>query len=463
MFKTKQQDKIINLHKLLDDIEIASKNDARDYTSGHLNCKHLSKPTVLSDNIFWKRGQKEIPFEDQKLPRVTNINVRKMKDALTDFTAKTCLEQSKHKASISHSPLVKHVSPTTPKNTPYMGSLLDSQSREMKKQDIRGSLQSEELELPRLKVLTFKEDKNRTKLLECDGEYNFVPTYLGGLTKTDQFVMFSKFDREFLKTEDLTKYFTKNTLVESHEQKLNKELLNISHVRPPHVARIQIFCEAFGNICSSSSIFGNLLGQMKSAYESYIEDLLDTQASTQYEVLPSETGVLKKRAIQTQNVEEAIMKVRNLEQEAKAALDMNERLRNQLKEEIDCNTSQDTVANMDLHWKPEVKELSEKSPTPNNTDLFKSKRCDVLALCNEVQALEQEIRKHMTHAVNASATEQHIKEVQAEIVKLQTSNKFLERASKDFDSEIKRSLNKQKLTLSKQNEIKQLLETFFSM
>ncbi|XP_053565138.1 uncharacterized protein C6orf118 homolog [Bombina bombina] len=467
MFKRKQQEEIINLKKLLDGIETANKNEAKDYTSGHLNYKNLFKPQQVSERTFWKSVTKQnslAPNHHQEhiFQSITDRKVMKMKDALADFTLKTHLTlTTPAKSSIHFSPLLK--SPMTPINTPCAVSLHEIRSHEtfMEKQELEKcmeSLASEEIDLSQLKLLKVKREKNQT--YQSD-EYHFVPSYLTGLTKKDQFVIFSQFSKEYLKKEDLEKDFLKKSSIGHYERQLTKELLKIGHVTPPHVNRLQIFCEAFEDICNNSTIFGNILQHIKSAYESYIEHLLDARPSTQYEVFRSGSGGISKRAVKKEDVEAAVMTVRLLIQEAKGALNENEQLRNQLKEALKIYSTKDTVEK-DLPVELEVEDSCEKCNSPSLVDLFELKRCEVLELCTTVQNMEQGIKKNMTHAVNTNAREQHIKEIQAEAVKLQSSNKFLMSASKDLDTEIKRALNKQKLTLEKQMELKSMIECFLT-
>ncbi|XP_075452831.1 uncharacterized protein C6orf118 homolog [Ascaphus truei] len=450
MFKSKQQGKPIPLQKLLNGLERANKYDTQAYTSGHLNHNHLFKPQVLDEKAFWKSGKKSIRFslqsrqlQDQIFHSATEKRVKKMKDALANFTIKTSFVpgHSKIKPSVRFSTVIKSLAPSI--NTQFPGSFLQSEPQEtcMEKQEyeeLRPSFQSEELDLPELNLLTFTCGKYRNTFPDHAGENLFVSAYLAGLTKTDQFNMFAQFNRDFLRKEDLIEDFSKNTSVERYERKLAKELLKIADIRPPHYARLRIFIETFGDICDNSNVFGSILSQIKNAYEFYIEFLLDSLPSTQYQVLMSEIEGMKKRAVKTQDVEEAILAVEKLEHEAQVALDVNDQLRNQLEAELTNNTTNDNVTRSLLD--SAVKKSNEKSHYQTLVDILEAKRYEILAMCSEVERLEQEIRKHMTNAVNAQATEQCIKDV------------------KDLDSEIKIALTKQKMTLENQAEIKHLMK-----
>ncbi|XP_075056784.1 uncharacterized protein C6orf118 homolog [Mixophyes fleayi] len=471
MLKTKQQAKIVPLSQILDGIERANKGDSWDYTGGHLNHNHLFKPQGREEKVFWKSGikpQNLHPNKDKEhiLSLKTDKKVKKMKDALTKFTLETSLvqEDTKTKSLYALSPVTKQTGPATPINTPFASLVLESQSEGTCVENLehthhKASSQMEELELPELKLLKFNCERNRTSQGYTE-KYQFVPAYFTGLTKYDQFNMFLQFDREILQKQYITKDFYKNASSEYYENNLAKKLLNIAHIIPPHLAHLEIFSETFRNICNDSSVFGNILRHIKSAYELYIEYLLDTQSSTQHEVLMSEIVGMKKRPMKTEDVDEAVQTVRKLEQKALIALELNDQLRNNLKTELTNTLSNDTDTNEELPLQSPNEESTKESYLANERETFVSKRSVVLATWLQVNTLEHEIRNNMTHAQNAEATKQYIKDVKTETVKLQSSNAFLQGANKDLDNEIKRLLIKQKLTLDKQEKIKNLKESF---
>ncbi|KAM5165212.1 uncharacterized protein C6orf118 homolog [Mantella aurantiaca] len=456
------------LNKLLDDIELANKKDSWDYTGGHLNHNHLFKPPVLERKTFWSSGKNQQCLQHGKLRSAITSSKsdekgKKMKDVFRHFTVKTNLVQGlESKSASTLTPVIKHFRPATPLNTPFASSILGTQSYGTFMKNLEHvygeeSMQGEELELTDLKVLTFNYELYETKKHYND-EYKFIPTYMSGLTKTDQFKMFLQFNEEVLQKHHLTEDFCKSSKVEYCKEKLTKELLNIAHIQPPHFARLQIFSETFGNICNISFVFGNILKQVKNAYELYVNCLLDSKSSLQHEVLLLEIAGMKKRPVKTEDVYKVGEKVKELEQKSWCALQHNDQLRENLKK-INLLTS-DTNASEESPLESQEEKVDKQCCLPNEEHAFVAKRSKILKTCHAVKALEDEIRKNMTHMVNAEALELYIKEVQTETVKLQSSNTFLQRTNKDLDSEIKRLLMKQKLNLDKQEEIKCLVETF---
>ncbi|XP_073527526.1 uncharacterized protein C6orf118 homolog isoform X2 [Phyllobates terribilis] len=449
-----QEARILPLDALLDGTEQANKKDTWDYTAGHLNHNHFYKPLVLEEKGFWKSGKIQVPRYEK---------VKKMKDPFRNAPLKTNFVKRDPvvKASCEGSPVIKLSGLYTPINT--QNSVLDTQSQTAclqnpEQNDFNNSPpKNNELKLPELKVLKFEGPQtSRDKRKQCQ----FLPAYVTGLTKSDQFSMFLQLDREILQKKDMSKDLYKNMTVERDEKKLTKKLMNIAHIRPPHFARLQIFSETFEKICKDSSMFGSILKEIKTAYDVYVNDLLDAQSSSQHEILLSEIAGMKKRPVKTEDVEEVTQNVRVLEHKALIALERNDQLRSDLEAELRTAVNSETVSDKvpSLHSR-ESEPTSEQCLT-SETEEFVAKRREVLKLLMQVNDLEENIKKNLTHALNTQATEQYIEDIQTEAVKIKSSNDFLHRANKDLDFEIKRVLMKQKLTLEKQEEIKILMESF---
>ncbi|KAM3930888.1 uncharacterized protein C6orf118 homolog [Leptodactylus fuscus] len=451
MLKPKQA-KSIPLHVLLDDVEKANKKDSWDYTGGHLNHNHLFKPPVIEEKSFWKSRQ--IP--DQKYEKTV-----KMKDSFLTFTLKTSLVSrgTKVKSLCARSPVIKQTGPCTPINTPFTSSFMDTWSqttcRENPQHECTESPPKDnDIELLQLPMCE-RPQTSQDHRMEC----KFLPAYFTGLTKLDQFNIFLKSDWDILQKQDMSKDFYKNVTVESFEKKLMKELMNIAHIRSPHFARLQIFSETFEKICKAFSTFGNVLSKTKAAYDLYVNHLLDAQSSPQHEILMFEIAGMKKRPVKTKDVEKVMQNVRELEHKTFIAIERNDQLRNDLKTELSNTHISETVSKKAPQLYSRKTDPTDKQHA-NETEAFVAKRSEVLKTLMEVNALEEDIKKNLTHALNVEVKEQYVKDIQKEIVKLKSSNDFLHRANKDLDSEVKRVLMKQKFTLDKQEEIKILMESF---
>ncbi|XP_063297293.1 uncharacterized protein C6orf118 homolog [Pelobates fuscus] len=456
MLENKQQKRMIKLDKLLDGIERANKHDTEAYTSGHLNHNHLFKPQVLEKKVFWKNTKKSDHLHLSELQCGHNNKFMKMRVAPTNFTLKTKVVQDQNVESKSlFSPRIQLSGSVTLTKTPIASGFTSNQEYNV-------PLQSEGIDLPDLKQLKSENCINRTSFQDFNHEYNFVPAFFAGVTKADQFSIFQTLEKDILEKEDLTKDFFKHASAEKYKTELEKDLMKVAHIKPPHFARLQIFSETFGNLCRDSSIFGNILSEIKNAYDLYIEHLLDTQSSTQFEVLMSDINGLRKRAVKTEDVQETFLSVQKLEYKAQTVLECNEQLRHFLKKTLQTSSTKET----EKCEEPPIDITSKMSRNEyyftKDMQLLPSKRREVLALCKEVQYLEEKIYKNMSHAVNSETTAQYIKDIQAETVKLQSSNDFLHRANKDLHNEIKKIVLKQKLALEAQTEIKELMECFIS-
>ncbi|XP_069830484.1 uncharacterized protein C6orf118 homolog isoform X4 [Dendropsophus ebraccatus] len=412
MLNTKPKSRILPLNILLDGVEQANQKDSWDYTGGHLNHNHLFKPTVL-EKSFWTGG---------KMTQTPTEKAEKVKDSFINFTLKSSSVKAnpKAKSSCASSPIMKQTGPFTPINTPFANSVVDTrpqttcQENPEHKEYTRSPLKQKELDLPEIKLLKFG---GPPASLERGEQYQFLPAYFTGLTKSDQFNMFLQFGREIPQKQDISKDFHKNGSVEYHEKKL-----------------------------------------IKAAYDGYVGFLLDAQCSPQHEVLISEIAGMKKRPVKTEDVEEVMQNVRGLEDKAFIALERNDQLRNDLKTELN-NSFPEMVSDITPQLPSRTSDPSGERRHISQVEELVTKRSDVLKALTEVNGLEEEIRKSLTHAVNAEATEQYISDIQKETMKLKSSNDFFQRANQDLESEIKRSLMKQKLTLDKQEEIKILLES----
>lgn len=231
MLQTKQQSKMMPLNKLLDKIESANKKDSWDYTGGHLNHNHLFKPQILETKTFWRSGKIQQSLQHDKprydvASRKSDDKGKKRKDVFTHNSYQKNLVQGLKTKSASTITSIKHFGPATPINTPFPSSGPGTQSygtctESLEQVYDEESLQGEELELTDLKVLTFNSEQYKIQK-DCKGENKFIPTYLSGLTKFDQFRMFLQFDEDVLQKRHLTMDFSKSSRVEYCKKKMTK-------------------------------------------------------------------------------------------------------------------------------------------------------------------------------------------------------------------------------------------------
>ncbi|TFK07124.1 armadillo repeat-containing protein 8-like [Platysternon megacephalum] len=269
-------------------------------------------------------------------------------------------------------------------------------------------------------------------------------------------------DRDFIAKHDLLENdITGRKAAERHERKLAQELQRICDCNRPHFKRLQVFGDVFEDICNSSLIFGDILKEVKNEYELYMVILLDSLPTTQYKTLMAQVKGMGKRPVKAQEIEEIRREIQTLVKKAKSVLERNEELRNEL--EIQLWVSQS----------PESKTVPETSgdhamklPEEKHLSLaaqIESMRCQVLAKWEEMQAIEKEIRETMTHAGMANTIEKTVKDIEAEALKLNSANSFLQHQIQEVQYNITDILNRQKVTQESQRKLWELLKKFLSL
>ncbi|CAO2628776.1 Uncharacterized protein C6orf118 [Lemmus lemmus] len=265
----------------------------------------------------------------------------------------------------------------------------------------------EELRLPEMKVLKYPEVTSSRQCYKSPpgrDVYRYVSSYLAGITKTDRYNKFLRFQKEVLAKEDLLKNdFTGSKVAVNHENKLKEELEKICTCNPQQFNRLQVFGEIFEDICNSSLIFGDLLKEVKDEYELYMAALLDSQPTAQYKRLLAEVKGLEKSPVHSTDIEEAKEQLRKLEQAALAALEHNERLRNELEaESLLLQSAKEKAVERNKNDEEQLT-LIEK---------VEKRRCEILEKWDEIKALERHIKETMVHSRVSDITENGIKSLE---------------------------------------------------
>nr|XP_014437031.1 uncharacterized protein C6orf118 homolog isoform X3 [Pelodiscus sinensis] len=452
-----------SLSHLLDGLENAHRTDVQLYTSGHLNHNKLYKPQKNIKLGYWDSAKELTHFttERKQFPtqNICNETAQKMRNTSSDFTPSSILVPVRAGTA---SPFFRHTqAPTSSVPLPVKGPLtstpLENQLKELKNkieeetERHKKPLKREELDVPQMKVLKYKPVKNSRRCAAevTKDEYQFMPSYLAGVTKTDQLNKFLHFERNFIAKHDLLENdVTGSKASERHEKKLAEELQKICDCNRPHFKRLQVFGDVFEDICNSSLIFGDILKEVKNEYELYMVILLDSLPTTQYKTLMAQVKGMEKRPVKTQEIEEIRREVQSLVKKVKSVLERNEELRNELEIQLwvsqspECKTLPETSSDHATKL-PEEKHLSV-------AEQIESMRCQILAKWEEMQAMEKEIRETMTHAGMANTTEKTVKDIEAEAFKLNTANSFFQHQIKEVQNNITCILNRQKVTQENQ-------------
>lgn len=216
-----------------DSVELTYRTNVKQYTSGHLNHNKLYKPSEKIKQGRWYSARKQTSFVTERNQfLVEHERTRKMKNCSGNFCSSIPLLPAQAESSFPNdrhpqSPVISiGASVDANFNAPEILKL-----KALKKKAEEGTdrfhmrLKSEELDMSEIMVLKNKPVKNsRQCAVElAKEEYQFIPSYLAGVTKTDQFNKFLQFQKEFIaKHELLQNDLTGKKVSEQHERKLAK-------------------------------------------------------------------------------------------------------------------------------------------------------------------------------------------------------------------------------------------------
>ncbi|XP_044290603.1 uncharacterized protein C6orf118 homolog [Varanus komodoensis] len=462
MAKKKQKD---SLTDLLDGVEKAHKAQIQLYTSGHLNHDKLFRPQVLVKHSYWESAKNPglIPRRRAQFTAPSEAS-RKSKNTSTSYAGTPTPTRAKSASHSCRQPWASKASSRAPVSISLGAAAFKPQQKDTPEETEGGvglfqkKLIQEELEVPELKILKYKPTRN-SQLCVMQGikdEYQFLPSYLAGVTKTDQFHKFMQFQKDFIAKRDLLENdFIGSKSAEQHERKLAQALRNICDCNRPHFYRLQAVGDVFEDICNSSLIFGDILREVKNEYELYVVILLDSLPTTQYRSLQNEVKGMEKRTVMTHEIEEKRHDIQALVQKSKLALARNEELRHELEIELWVSQTDSKAAE---------KERAGKSETPplSSVEQLTSLRSQIIMKWEEIRAMEREIKDTMTFAAIANIREKTVKELEGEASKLQASNNFLKKQIRDVEHNITSALMRQKLNGECQRCLWELVKDFLT-
>ena len=209
---------LCNLTKLLNRLEKSHRDDIILYTSGYLNPNKLYRPP---ERILhhWRNANRPEGRRVRRVERPSDEKVARMKDAWAYFTVNTALGPNDSPSTrlsryLTPSVGVSHASEedVLPKLTPG--------------EEGAAPRRREELRWPEVKVLKPQAVRSSRECAMSRGgkdEYQYVRSYLAGLTKADKYKKFLHFQREVLATQDcLVTDYTGRRAAMRHEKKLEQ-------------------------------------------------------------------------------------------------------------------------------------------------------------------------------------------------------------------------------------------------
>uniref|UniRef100_A0A8C0L0B9 Chromosome 6 open reading frame 118 n=1 Tax=Canis lupus dingo TaxID=286419 RepID=A0A8C0L0B9_CANLU len=392
---------LCNLTKLLNKVQKDHRDDIYLYTSGHLNPNKLYRPpeTILN---HWPNASRPKGEKIFKVEKPCDKKIAKMKDALAYFTINTALTPKDAQAT----PLFRYLNPLehishtseedlTPRKPPRKEASPELRRRE-------------ELRLPEMKVLKYRTVESSRQCVmspQHKDEYQYISSYLAGITKADKYKKFLCFQKEVLAKQDLMKNdFTGSKAATCHEKKLEQELQKVCVCDPQQFNRLHIFREVFEDICNSSLIFGDILKEIK----------VIKMIAVLTEILP----IIMRRSVKTADVNQAREELRVIVTATKEALEHNDKLRSELEME---HTLLQSAKEKSESYKKDV--MDEDCLTL--IEKVEKKRCEILSKWDEIQALEREIKTTLIHTEISHIAENRNKSMETEAIKLETENRIL--------------------------------------
>ncbi|XP_045398284.1 uncharacterized protein C6orf118 homolog isoform X2 [Lemur catta] len=446
---------LCNLRKLLNRLQKDHRDDVYLYTSGHLNPNKLYRPpeTVLQ---HWPNANRPQEGKAPVARRPPESKVAAMKEALVRFTINTALVPD-----AQNTRLFRYLHPqaeiSCASEEDFAPRRFPKEEKEGMGEGSPGRRRREELRVPELKVLRYKAaGSSRRCALSPPGrdEYRCVSSYLAGITKADRYKKFLNFQKEVLAKHDLLKNdFTGSSAAACHERKLRQELQKKCMCDPQGLSRLQIFGDIFEDICNSSLIFGEILKEIKDEYELYMAILLDSCPTAQHKTLLAQAKGLEKRPVKTADVERAREELGVLVTAIRAALERNDKLRDELEAELAL-----------LQAAKDKSESSKKNVTEEVhltlTEKVERKRCEILNKWDEMKALEKEIKTNLVHTEILHITENMIKSIENEAIKLETANRILSKKTKVTENHVKQIMGKSKISEEGQKELSKFIMQF---
>lgn len=221
-----------SLTNLLDQVEKTHKAEIQLYTSGHLNHNKLFRPRRLLKCNYWGSAQK--PALLLRRPQFTAPSQasRKIKHSVTSDNDTPTPARAQSASRLCWQPWASKATPVAPASVPVSGATLTRQRNEVFEEEEeeeeslrRRQLIREELDVPEMKILKYKPIKNSRLcvLNETNDEYQFLPSYLAGVTKTDQYYKFMQFQKAVIGKQDLLENdYVGSKSAEQHERKLTQ-------------------------------------------------------------------------------------------------------------------------------------------------------------------------------------------------------------------------------------------------
>ncbi|XP_006915138.2 uncharacterized protein C6orf118 homolog [Pteropus alecto] len=284
--------------------------------------------------------------------------------------------------------------------------------------------------------------------------HRYVSSHLAGATRADKYRAFLRFQKEVVAKQDLLRSdLARSQAALCHEKKLEQELQKVCVCDPRQFHKLQVLAAVFEDVCNSSLLFGDILREVKNEYELYMAILLKSPHTAQYQSLLAQVQELEKWSLRSAAIGQAKEELRALVKATKVALEHNDKLRSELEEERGLLQSA-----QDNSESPEKNVMDEKQLTL--IEKVEKRRCEILKKWDDIQDLEREMKTTLIHTGISHITENKIKSLEIEAIKLETANKILKKKICIIENQLKQCMLKNNMSGDKQRDLWEFIAEF---
>lgn len=462
------------LKQLLNGAEDKQKKDISEYSGGHLNESVLLQHYAASTRKPWETAR--LPESMVQRSAVTERQAPdqrpSMEQALFEFSMGTTgVVPPKKDAKRRPSPLKKYkflkeqkekrssVEVDSPSAHSLYSELQDGilieelPVQELMLKTPRQKTQTESAAKPEVSGTNFvSEDtmfSTQTSFLtqqprhlhhDLPFHYNILPMHSVGVTRADQYRKMKSFETNMLRKKDASeqKVLSGVKAVEHHERKLQQELraLNLNGIGP-NFHKLQVYSSTLEDMIQESPTFNYILRCIKAEYDNYIAWLLDHQTSQQHLLREQVEQMAARGTSRPQELAQAIDKVNQLTEEGRQQLELNQRLKDAVKEEREWlenapePSSEISQVNMSYMQRDQPLELAEE---------IENTKALILEKLDEVNAMRVRLREEFVPMTVCTHLEQCIKETEVEVQKLLKQNEYFERSIDEMETELKQAI-----------------------
>jgi len=475
-----------HIKRILNDAEDKQKKDIKDFAAGHLNESVLLRAPLILNRKQWESANKpELKLTNaskpQNKPRKSKVNGTP-KEVLFDFSLGTSGVIPPVKSNVPKTPDIRYrlvppeekdiesaplASPAKSlysqledgvliEELPHQELMMRNQRPPHRLAGLRGSKEdfSSVEEEGMITAQTTFMSKRSDLMSPVPFNYNLVPMHSKGVTRKDQYRRMKAFDATILQKKEMNEQnvLSGEKAAKHHEKKLNQDLedLNLNGIGP-NFHRLQVFSNVLEDVIEESPTFNYILRCVKTEYDNYIASLLDGQSSTQHLLREQVDQMTSRGTSRPDQMSAAMDRLHRLETEAKALLDTNQRLKEdviegnkQLNQTPDAQNKRTIPSFQGARQTPAVGGggggYSRKDEKVELALELEHTKALILEKMDELADMRVKLREEFVPMTVCTHLEQCIKETEVEVQKLLKQNEYFERSIAEMETELKEAI-----------------------